>query len=1035
VAALKGSRGSDLLHMKLSGRTATNRMVPLDKLPGKSNYILGNRPEDWRTDVANYREVSQTGVYPGIDVVYYGTQRNLEYDFAIAPGANPRVIRLAFEGARDLRTDSHGNLIVGLSAGAIRLQRPVAYQESNGGRKAIDVKYVLKDKRHVAFEVAQYDGGRKLIIDPVLSYSTYLGGSNIDGANSIAVAPDNTAFVAGGTFSSDFPTAHPLQPNVGGPNDFPQDAFVTKLSADGSTLLYSTYLGGKNQDVANGIAVDTFGNAYVTGTTLSPDFPVTPGSWNPECGGDGRCGASWNPGNLIVSNAFVSKLNVAGSGLVYSTFIGEYENVRGQAIAVDNNENAYITGQVGADITPTVPITPPNQPPPPFIVTASLASTAFQPTYGGGATDAFVAKLSASGNTVLYLTYLGGSNEEIGYGIAADSAGLAYITGVTYSTNLPVSGGALQTSAGGAGDALIAKFNTNGAGASSLIFSTYLGGNGLDQGNAIALDAFTGTGNIYVTGNSNSSPLLAKTGKGQGDAFVLKLSSSGALGYFTFLGGSLSDSGNGIAVDSTGNAYVTGSTVSVDFPVVGPVFQKSYGGGNADAFVTKFDPTGNTIVYSSYLGGTNTDVGNAIALDTSGSAYVAGQTCSQDFPLSNPEQPGPGGNCDAFISKVSTVGGIAVNPAGLVFQAQSLGVTSAAQTVTITNTNDTASVAISGITITGDFSETNNCPATIAAGAQCTIAATFHPTAAGIRKGSIMVVDNAAGSPQVVNLPGSTSSVTLSASNLSFGNQTVGITSAAQTVTVTNTGTTTLTISSIAASGDFSETTSCSTSLPAATNCVINVTYKPSAPGQSLGAVTINDSAPGSPQSILLSGTGVGQATDFTIAALPPSAVVPAGTSASFVLTVAPVGGFSQPVALSCGTLPKGVTCSFSPNPVATGGATSATTTLTVATALRTFVPPAGENTEPRGTIRNISPIWFIPMIAVLILTGIAVVRQRPGATVLGLGAFVLLVAAGCGGGSPAGVPAGTPAGAYQITVTATSGTLSHTTTLSLQVN
>jgi len=658
--ALKGSSSSAVLHMKLSGGNATNALIASDELPGKSNYILGNRPENWHTNVPNFGKVAQHGVYPGIDVVYYGTQRNLEYDFVVAPQANPHAIRFALDGADNLRIDSRGDLLVELAGSAVRVQKPVAYQELEGHRQLVDVKYLVKDNREVTFAIARYDAGRALIIDSVLSYSTYLGGSNIDGANAIAVAPDNTAFIAGGTFSSDFPTAHPLQPNVGGPRDFPQDAFVAKISADGSTLLYSTYLGGSGPDVANGIAIDTFGEAYVTGTTISTDFPVTPGSFDTLCGGDGKCGASWNPNGLVVSNAFVTKLNTAGTGLVYSGYLGVYENVRGQAIAVDNNENAYVTGQTDANISPTVTITPPATGPAPFPITAS----AFQPAFGGGSTspftDAFVTKISATGNSILYSSYLGGSNEEIGYGISADNNGNAYVTGLTYSTDLTVTGGALQSTAGGAGDAFVAKVNTNGSGPTSLTYSTYLGGSGLDQGNGITLDSLNGTGNIYVTGTSNSASVGVTSllpNKGQADAFALKLTPSGALTYFTFLGGSQADAGIGIAADSNGNAYVTGSTVSTDFPVVGSVFQKTFGGGNADAFVTKLSPTGASIIYSSYLGGTNTDVGNGIAVDTNGSAYIAGQTCSQDFPLANPLQPGPGGNCDAFISKVSTQGG------------------------------------------------------------------------------------------------------------------------------------------------------------------------------------------------------------------------------------------------------------------------------------------------------------------------------------------------------------------------------------------
>jgi hypothetical protein len=999
--ALRQPHSASVVHMKLSGANASSDLVASDALPGKSNYILGREPKNWRTNVPNYRTVAQRGVYPGIDVVYYGTQHQLEYDFLVAPQADPSTVQLSFVGVQDLRTDQEGDLLLAIAEGNIRLHKPIAYQEIDGAKRTVLVSYIVNNQHEVSFHLGPYDTDRPLVIDPVLSYSTYLGGSNIDGANGIAVAPDGTAFLAGGTFSSDFPTAHPLQPDVGGPNDLPQDAFVAKISADGSTLLYSTYLGGSGADVANGIAVDTFGNAYVTGTTLSTNFPVTPGSFDTVCGFDGKCGATYNPTGLIVSNAFITKLNVAGSGVIYSTYLGYYENVRGQAIAVDNNQNVYVTGQVGALITPTTPITPPAVTPPPFPTT----STAFQPAYGGGSTDAFVTKFSATGDSVLYSSFLGGSNEEIGCGIAADNSGLAYVTGLTYSTDFPVQG-AIQTTAGGAGDAIIAKVNTTLAGAASLVFSTYLGGNGLDQGNSIALDSMGGTGNIYVAGTTNSNTLgitpngVGLTNKGQGDAFALKLTPAGALTYFTFLGGSQADTGTGIAADSTGNAYLTGSTASTDFPIAGSVFQTTFGGGNADAFVSKLDPTGATLIYSSYLGGTNTDVGNGIAVDTDGSAYVAGQTCSQDFPLSNPlTQPGPGGNCDAFISKVSVNGGIAVNPAGLVFQAQSLDVASAQQTVTITNTNDTASVSISGIAVTGDFAQTTNCSPTLVAGAQCAIAVTFRPTVAGIRKGTLSITDNAPGSPQVVNLTGNTSSVTLSASTLSFGNQTVGMTSATQPVTLTNSGASPLTVSSVSASGDFAETNSCTGTLPAGTNCIINVTYKPLAPGQSVGAITITDSAPGSPQSILLTGTGVGQTTDFTISALPHSSTVPAGTPATFTLTLAPVGGFSQQVALSCGNLPRGATCTFSPNPTPTSGTAPTTVGLAVVTALRTYVQPIRENRNPTQMPWGLTPSMVSLLVFTLLLAIATAVRRRPTLAAFGLAMSLSLMSLGCGGG------------------------------------
>jgi len=770
VLALGRHSGSSAgLHLKMVGANPSPNFAALDELPGKTNYFLGKSPANWRTNVPNYRKVAERGVYDGIDIVYYGNQRQLEYDFVVAPGANPGAIQIAFQGAKNLRIDSAGDLVVNVGAGDVRLHKPVAYQGSGDTKHEVAASYVMKTAHSVSFQLARYDAGEQLIIDPVLSYSTYLGGSDIDAGNAIAVAPDGTAFVAGGTFSADFPTAHPLQPNKGGGSDFPQDAFVAKISADGSTLLYSTFLGGKDLDVANGIAVDFSGEAYVTGTTHSADFPVTFGSFNVECGGDGQCGKTFNPGGLIVSNAFVTKLNTAGSGIIYSGFLGEYEHVQGLAIAVDQNQSAYVTGQVGANITPTVTITPPATGPPPFPITAG----AFQPLFGGGATDAFVTKINSSGTSIEYSSYLGGLDDDSGHGIAVDNARNAYVAGVTNSINFPINGTvqAAQTAYGTNGDAFLSEVNTGASGPASLVYSTFLGGTGLDQASGVAWDA--SSQNVVVAGGTNSdglfpsAPGLSKINKGSGDAFVAKLNPAvgGAAGmtYFTYLGGLSADSAAGVAVDPAGNAYVTGSTVSTDFlasftPQF-PPFQSTYGGGNADSFVAELDPTRNTLVYTSYLGGTNTEIPGGIAVDSTGSAYVTGQTCSPDFPTSNALQKASAGNCDAYISKVTIQHGPMVSPGSLVFLGQDQGTTSAPQTLTVTN-GDTP-VTITSITISGpqagDFARVETCttqPQPMPAASQCTINVTFTPTGAGIRK-AVLTINNSF-SPVVVNLTGTT---------------------------------------------------------------------------------------------------------------------------------------------------------------------------------------------------------------------------------------------------------------------------------------
>ena len=1027
-------RGSSL-RLQFPNSNSNARMTPFEEQVGKINYLIGNDPKSWHVNIPTYAKVKQHNLYPGVDVVYYGTQQQLEYDFVVSPGANPRMIALAFSGADKVRLDENGNLIASVAAGDVCMRKPVAYQQdSKGQRQLVAANYVLRGK-HAAISVDIYDPKRELIIDPILEYSTYLGGSNIDGGNAIAVAQDNTAFIAGGTFSTNFPTAHPLQPNHGGPDDFSRDAFVAKLSADGSTLLYATYLGGSSEDVANGIAIDTFGNAYVAGTTSSGDFPVTAGSANTLCGGDGKCGATWNGKGLIVSNGFVAKLNPAGSQLIYSTIIGEYENVRVQAIAVDKDEIAYVTGQTGPNLPVTVPIPPDTQPPPPFPITASAFKSAIA---SGDDNDAFVTKISASGSTILYSSYLGGDNEEIAYGIAVDGSANAYLTGLTYSVNFPVTGSALQSTSGGAGDAFFTKVSTDASGAASLAYSTLLGGPGIDQGNAVVSDA---NGNVYVAGLTSSPSFTSlRPYGGNGDAFIAKfnplLSGPASLLYFTYLGGSLADSAGGIAIDSNGNAYVTGSTVSSDFPVVGAVFQPTYGGGNADAFVTKLDPTGANIIYSTFLGGSNTESGNGIAVDSIGSAYVTGQTCSLDFPLTNPEQAGSGGNCDAFMSKISVLNGIILNPTGLVFQSLNVGATSLPQTVTLT-TGDSAvainSIGVGGVN-PGDFAQTTTCGANVPSGTQCSFSVTFSPTAVGLRKGTLIISDTENGAPvsHVVALTGSTSTVQLSASSLDFGSQSIGVTTAPQTITVTNVGSSALTVSAIVASSDFGETNTCTKApLQPSTNCVINVTYTATTSGPSLGALSITDNVPGSPQVVFLNGTGM--VPDFSITPNPSSVAVVAGNATTFNVTVSSISGFAQTISLSCGGAPSTSSCVVSPSSVTLTANGTATAAVTVSTSARTMLPPVA---MPRSVPRLPSaPLYVLALVTLMALS----MRMLPAPRRAYVTAcFMLLVPivlmSACNGGKAVGSGSGTAAGTYQLIVTGTAGTKSHSVPVSLQV-
>jgi hypothetical protein len=432
---------STVVRMKLAGANPTAEMRAVEPLPGKSNYFIGNDPSHWRTVIPNYRKVEARGVYPGVDLDYYGTGRQLEFDFIVQPGGNPDTIRMLFEGGKQPHIDDYGDLVVSTSLGEIRQHKPRVYQEANGERHAIDGRFVLKGRGQVGFEVLHYDRSRRLVIDPMLVYSTYLGGSLEDLASAIAVDGSGNAYVVGRTASTNFPTASPFQAaNAGGG----LDAFVTKLNAAGSALIYSTYLGGASgPEDAFGIAVDTAGNAYVAGATGSTDFPTV----NPLQAANGGG----------VNDAFVAKLNASGSALIYSTYLGGSLADTASGIAIDAAGNAYVGGFTASTNFPT--------------------ASPLQAASGGGPGDAFVAKLNAAGSALVYSTYLGGSGSDRVSGIAVDGAGNMFVAGETSSTDFPTAS-PLQAVYGGGGDAFVTKLNAAG---SALIYSTYLGGSLLDR--------------------------------------------------------------------------------------------------------------------------------------------------------------------------------------------------------------------------------------------------------------------------------------------------------------------------------------------------------------------------------------------------------------------------------------------------------------------------------------------------------------------------------------------------------------------------
>jgi hypothetical protein len=602
-----------IVGMRLVGANARATMAGLNELEAKSNYYLGSDPAKWRTGISRYEKVQCKDIYPGIDVVYYGNRVQLEFDFVISPGASPEILRLTFEGTESIRVDENGDLVLHTSDREIKLQAPTTYQVRDGQRHAIPARYGITGENEVSLQVAAYDKSSALVVDPVLSYSTYLGGSDFDFGGNIAADNAGNAYVTGYTVSTDFPVkGHSLlNSNQGG-----ADSYVSKFSPNG-TLLYSTYLGGNGDDFGLGITTDSLGNIYVTGQTYSTNFPVKNALQSSAGGG---------------SDAFVTKLSRTGE-LVYSTYLGGSSDDIGTFITVDPAGNAYLTGQTYS--------------------TNFATKNAPQPANAGGS-DAFITKLNPSGSELVYSTYLGGSgNDDEAYGIAIDQFRNAYVAGYTNSGDFPTKN-ALQPYPAGGYDAFVTKLNSYG---SALIYSTYLGGSDDENGLEIAVDHL---GNAYLTGStcSNDFPVMnaaqAQLG-GICDAFVTKLNSKrSALLYSTYLGGSDFDFARGIGIQdlpSGASAYVSGLTCSTDFPVVNAI--QATPGGNCDAFVDKLSPSGASSAYSTYLGGSDFDMSHGVAVDLRGNAYVAGFTCSTDFPTVKAFQAIAGGNCDAFVTKIA----------------------------------------------------------------------------------------------------------------------------------------------------------------------------------------------------------------------------------------------------------------------------------------------------------------------------------------------------------------------------------------------
>lgn len=1003
---------TSVIHMGLSGKSEHATAEGSGLLPGKSNYLIGKDSAKWNRNVPQYARVRYPQVYPGIDLVYYGNQSQLEYDFAVAPGADPRKIKLHFDGSERLHLD-RGDLVLETREGGARLHAPHVYQHINSAEKTIDGRFMLLAKNEVGFEVGDYDHGQPLVIDPVLSYSSYFGGTGTESTPSITTDAGFNIYLTGSTTSTDLPIAGtPFQGALH--SGATANVFVSKLDPTGTTLVWSTYLGGSGTDASVGIAVDAGGDAYVAGTTTSPDFPTSTSGFqtSPKAAG---------------THGFISELDPNGSVLKFSTYLSGSLTDTMAGMTLDNKGFVYVIGITQSTDFPTVPASQP----------APLPST-----MPPGATQAFfVSKLNpgTSGtDSLVFSSYFGGGTPNNGImaggGIAVDNNNTTagsdiYITGGTNflnttqnaNTDFPIKNAIVFTQGSGLApggdcldspgvsvcpvtglpttngvvnlDAFVAKIAPGSTTGPQLLYSTYVGGAGNDIGNGIAVDA---SGNAYITGSTTSptatafpptsaapaayQPCLNSPTGASGscpnsnttstDAFVAKINnpvtgtgstnSNVELVYWSYLGGSSNDVGSAIAVDGIQGARVVGTTFSSDLKTQNPI--QSTLKGSQDAFAARLDTLGTTgsataSEFVTYLGGSGADNATSVALDTNTNTYITGTTTSPDFPLAagvTPYQGSLKGPQDAFIAKLGASLNFTLTP-----PTPPSSVNAGNQVsfnYSIQNTGDTtAGVGFLDNLGSGSGSAPSTFVSASASGGSCPTTAT---------NGTILC------NLGIIN-GGATSTVTINITPTGAG-------------TLINSG------QLIVAGSGFSKT----------------VSSQP---------VTVNS---------------------FTLSALPVTPIVVAGQPASYQVTVTPNKTYTANVSLSCTSgLPGGTpapACTFSTTPISIAGSSPSTVTLTISTTARTTT-----------TVESRPPVG--PFYAVLLpLSGMAFVgiglrRPRGKGAILGGLLFLilmtlLLLQPACSGSSSTTTTTGTPAGTYTVVITATSGTFSQTTPITLTV-
>jgi hypothetical protein len=914
---------SSIVKIEFVGANKAAHFEAEDLLPGKSNYFIGKQPSQWLVGIPQYSRVKQKSLYPGIDLVYYGNRGNLECDFVVASGSDPRSLVFRVDGANHIQLSDSGDLFVQTNAGSIRLAKPIIYQERQGGRRNVEGRFIVRTDHEIGLAVGKYDAHSPLIVDPVLSFSTLIGANNGTQVLGVGVDSGKNVYITGTTFATNYPVVGPFQAT----NHGYTDVFVTKLNPAGNKILYSTYLGSSGFDNATAIAVDKTGAAYVTGTVGAPDFPTTPGAFMTSAGG----GAP-----------FLTKFLTDGT-LAFSTFMGGSLSPA-LAIALDAVGEAYIAGHSTSNDLPTT-------------------AGAFQTACLSGDCG-YVEKLNASGTALVYSTYFGASSgngippSTTGNGIAVDSSGSAFLVG--NSNGIPLQN-PIQPSVVGLQNAFVAKFSPDG---SSLVFSTYLGGTSafvpsrFDSATGVAVDL---SDNVHIVGTTPSCefPLSLTaistdcvTGADQ-KVFVASLNSNGAQLLFS----TLLQSGNaaGIVVDPKGNSYVTGTTPSNSYFIKNGIEDSapnaSNNGYSSIGFLTELEPAGK-LLFSTYLGATYGSSPAGIALDPLGGIYVAGEG-QGDFPLLHPipSQIYQGTAYTIFISKISpsntpqfslsprisplltlrnvssvpltvssivpspnfTMGGncgsniapggacnlillgaddkktqgsvtitsnayakpqtiqirksptgdslgysLSILPMDVQFPPQFIGTSSPTQQIVIQNSGLPA--AINGISINqpAAFTETNNCPASLDTNASCTISVTYTAATAQDSAGLAIVSDpNQTQTNVGLNGLGSSTAIAVSTPAMEFGSQPAGAPSLGRIVNLINTTPDPATVTGILTTAGYAQSNTCSAALQPHGECRVSVTFAAAGNEDAPGTLTIANYGPGGPETVNLHATGV----------------------------------------------------------------------------------------------------------------------------------------------------------------------------------